>query len=51
MDRKIKRQPSQQANASSPLCKDYTKERHKNLDDLTIDQIVDEIKRKRAKRR
>jgi hypothetical protein len=30
---------------------DYTKERHKYLDGLTIDQIVDEIKRKRARRR
>ena len=29
---------------------DYTKERHKILDKLTVDQIVDEIKVKRGKR-
>jgi hypothetical protein len=29
---------------------DYTKERHKVLRGLTVDAIVDEIKRKRAKR-
>ena len=29
---------------------DYTKERHKLLGHLTVDQIVAEIKRKRAKR-
>jgi hypothetical protein len=30
---------------------DYTKERRKHLNGLTIDQIVDEIQRKQAKRR
>jgi hypothetical protein len=29
---------------------DYTKERHKLLGNLTVDQVVAEIKRKRAKR-